>query len=89
MAKPIHQIIADVLRLHGRPMTVQEIYAEIERKQLYSFKAKSALQIVRAQLRRHCQSFNLSSAPAQKYFTLTDDGKFDLLAQPVAARDGK
>ena len=83
MAKPISQVVVDVLRLHGRPMTAQEIYVEIEQKQLYSFKAKSALQIVRAQLRRHCQGLDLPKAPTQKYFQLTEDGKFDLLDRPT------
>ena len=83
MAKPIHQVAVDVLRLHGRPMTIQEIYAEIEQKQLYRFKAKSPLQILRAQLRRYCQGLDLPAAPAQKYFKLTEDGEFELLDRPT------
>ena len=64
-------------------MTVQEICAEIQQKQLYRFKAKSPLQIVRAQLRRHCQGLDLPKAPAQKCFKMTNDGEFELLDRSI------
>jgi restriction system protein len=88
MSKPIHQVAVDVIRLQGRPMTIQEIYEYIVQKQLYSFKAKSPLQVLRAQIRRHCQGFELPNSPARKYFKLTEDGGYDILAGPAVTRDG-
>ncbi len=83
MAKTtIHQVIANVLRDAGRPLSATDIYEAIKSKGLYDFKAKDPANIVRGQLRRH--SVNVKSPGARiKYFEQTADGNFKLLAKPV------
>jgi hypothetical protein len=46
----------DVLSAAGKPMTVDEIYDEIVRRNLHQFGAKEPVGIVRATLRRHLRS---------------------------------
>ena len=83
MKDTIHRIISDVLRIAGRPMFPNEIYAAISQENLYFFKAQNPLHIVKSQLRRHCKELNFPSARAMKYFTMTSDGRFQLLDRPV------
>ena len=85
MAKAtIHQVIANVLRDAGKPLSSTEIYEAIKSKGLYEFKAKDPSNIVRGQLHRHC--VNVKSPGARiKYFEQTADGNFKLLAKPVHA----
>ena len=56
MKKAIHQVAADILAEHKRPMTADEIYEVISSRELYEFKAKSPKGVLRSQLRRHCKS---------------------------------
>src|SRR5262249_32058974 len=83
MKSPIHKVIADVLREAGQPMSVKDIYETISDHKLYTFRAQDPVQVVVSQLRRHCKEFNFPSARAMKYFTMTEDGRFQLLDSPV------
>lgn len=63
----------------GRPMSASEIYESIKRQQLYNFKARDPLAIVRGQLRRYCAGVERRSGPVEKSFAMAADGKFTLL----------
>ena len=80
--KTIHQVISEVLRGAGRPMSAREIYEEIARQGLYEFKAKDPANIVRGQLRRHCAGVKAPRGTGTKYFRMTNDGLFALLESP-------
>ena len=77
--KAIHEVISEVLRTAGRPMSSREIYDEIVRLGLYEFKAKDPANIVRGQLRRHCVGVKKSGGSGIDYFRMTGDGRFALL----------
>jgi len=47
----------EVLGSERRPMTAEEVYDSICKRNLYSFGAKDPLSIVRAELRRHSVGF--------------------------------
>jgi hypothetical protein len=85
MSKPmtIPQAISNILRASKEPKSAREVYEAIVAADLYSFKALDPLSVVKAQLRRHCEGLNFPSARAVKYFALTTDGRYRLLAKPV------
>lgn len=74
--KPIHEVISDVLRKAGKPMSAREIYEEITAQGLYEFNAKDPASIVRGQLRRHCE--NVKGTGTVKHFRMAGDGLFEL-----------
>ena len=80
--KTIPEVICDVLREAGRPMSAREIYDSISSRGLYEFKAKDPANIVRSQLRRHCIDVKRPAGARTKYFKMAADGNFDLLEQP-------
>ena len=47
----------EVLKAENKPLTAEEIYDLICKRNLYAFGAKDPLSIVRAELRRHSISF--------------------------------
>jgi hypothetical protein len=79
---PIHKAIADVLRERGQPLSAKDIYEGIVERNLYVFRAQNPQHVVMSQLRRHCKEFNFPSARAMKYFTMSEDGRFQLLDPP-------
>lgn len=83
MRKPIHKAISEVLKNAGRPLSAEEIYDAIVEEDLYHFNAQDPLHIVKSQLRRHCKEIDFPSARRVKYFTVMEDGRYGLLAQPV------
>lgn len=78
MKKSIHEIAADVLKEHGKPMTADEIYEVISSKNLYEFKAQSPRGVVRSQLRRHSANITGPHQAKSQCFNLSADGKFSL-----------
>lgn len=79
MQLTIIEAIKKVLSNQRAPMTVTEIYEKIIGNGLYNFKADEPKQIVRNQIRRHCQGLDFASASPKKYFLLTSDGRYNLL----------
>jgi hypothetical protein len=83
MKPAIHIAIADVLRERGQPMTPDDIYQAILKRNLYSFKAQDPRHVVISQLRRHCKELHFPSSRKIKYFSMTGDGLFQLLDEPI------
>lgn len=84
--KPIHQAIADVLRVEKGPLPAEEIYKRILDRKLYSFRARNPLHVVQTDLKRHCIDLNFPSARATKYFrreTYQGGPRYHLLDKPV------
>lgn len=82
----IVEAIKQVMRQHGRPMSVAEVYSGIVDQELYTFNADQPLQIVRNQIRRHCQGIDVPSANPTKHFVLHSDGTYTALPLPVKQR---
>jgi hypothetical protein len=85
MSKPtaIPQAISQVLRAKKGPMSAREVYDAIIAAGLYPFKAQDPLSVVKTQLRRHCKGLDFPSARPIKYFSMTADGKYQLLPKPI------
>ena len=79
MRKAIHQIAAEILAEHKRPMSVEEIYEVIVSKALYEFKAKSPKSVLRTQMRRHASNDTDSQASSSALFKVASDGRFSLV----------
>lgn len=77
--RTIHEVVSEVLRSAGRPMSANEIFEEIKSRGLYQFNSKNPSGIVRSQLRRYCQGNNQPNASNVKYFRMNADGLFELL----------
>ena len=76
MKKSIHQVAVEVLQAAGTPMSAAEIYAVINEKNLYEFKAKNPEGVLRSQLRRHTRNIAVANRVKESVFTLDDDGRF-------------
>lgn len=75
----VASVITEVLITAGRPMTAQEVYDEITAKNLYEFKAKSPIGIVRNALSRHSVQNTHACASKHKCFSQREDGRFENL----------
>ena len=52
---------------NGKPMTAQAIYDYIIKNNLYDFKAKEPLSILKSELRKHTEGVNNSGRTSIKY----------------------
>lgn len=73
------EAVLTVLRDQAAPMSGAEVLAEIEKRKLYSFKTKDALNVVRAQLRRHSEGYDRPDASAEKLVRQVSRDAFVLL----------
>ncbi|XGV96544.1 MAG: restriction endonuclease [Leptolyngbya sp. BL-A-14] len=81
--RTIPEAIIEVMNMLQRPMSVGEVYQFIMENQLYEFKSDKPLQIVRGQLRRHCEGLEIPSAyDKKKYFTMLSNGTYWLKDVP-------
>ena len=55
--RTINQVIIEVLKNEGKPLTIEEIYKIIREENLYQFRSKNPQHIVRTQLRRQSEYF--------------------------------
>jgi len=79
----ITEAIKKVMLESGFPMTVNEAYQAIIDANLYEFHADNPIQIVRGQVRRHCEGVDFPSAKPTKHFKLIGENKYWLLEQPT------
>ena len=78
----INDAIIQVMRAHGSPMTAQEAYDAIIVGQLYKFHAQRPLDVVKTQIRRHCEGIDFPSAGSTKHYRLVGENKFWPLDEP-------
>ena len=67
----------EVLRRHGKPLTVDEILESIVKDGLFEFKAKDPRGVLRKQLRRHTHGLT-QAEQAPKYFSVDRSGRYTL-----------
>ncbi len=73
--------ISKVLRDVDKPLSVHTIFDTIIVNDYYRFKAQNPLNIVRGELRRHCQGVDFPTAAKKKYFQILNDGTYCLIEQ--------
>jgi len=77
--KTIHEAVTAVLTKSRGAMTAQEIYEAIVRDNLYEFRAKDPLNVVRNQIRRHSINVKGAATSRTKYFRRVEGERFELL----------
>ncbi len=77
--KTIIEAIVEVLKKESKGLTSKEIYQKIVKLNLYQFKSSSAGNIVRNQLRRHCNNIKLMNSSKRARFIQTENGHFTLI----------
>ncbi|QDV24622.1 HTH domain-containing protein [Aureliella helgolandensis] len=78
MKKAIHEIAADILSEHKKPMTADEIYGVIVAGGLYEFKAQNPKNVLRNQLRRHSTNVSGAHQASKAIFMMASNGQFTL-----------
>jgi hypothetical protein len=79
MKKAIHEVAAEVLAEHQRPMSADEIYEAIISGGLYEFKAQCPRSVLRNQLRRHSANLTGAVQAGAATFVMSPDGQFNLI----------
>jgi hypothetical protein len=79
MKGTILEAIQATLKQFGSPMDVHDIHKSITEKNLYAFKAKDPVGVIRKALRRHSDNVETKDASRMKYFEVRPDGKYALV----------
>lgn len=64
-------------------MTVADAYHAIVAENLYEFHADSPINIVRSQIRRHCEGLDFPSSSPTKHFKLATGNRYQVLEQTI------
>ncbi|MEQ1586832.1 MAG: HTH domain-containing protein [Cyclobacteriaceae bacterium] len=68
----------EVLNKIAKPLSAEEIYDSILKQQLYEFKAKEPLSILKSELRKHSEGIELKGKGGTKYFVFQKDKTYAL-----------
>jgi restriction system protein len=72
----------EVLKKNAKPLSAEEIYDSILKQQLYEFKAKEPLSILKSELRKHSEGIELKGKSGTKYFVFQKDKTYALKDKP-------
>lgn len=64
------------LEQHGSPMLVEEIYNFIVLNNVYQFKAKKPLSVLKSEIRKRTVGISTGASSQVKFFQLMSDGTF-------------
>jgi hypothetical protein len=67
------------IKIAQHAITAEEIYEIILKGKLYDFKARSPLTILKATLSKHTEGVSLKRKSSNKYFSIDDKGRYDML----------
>lgn len=80
MKKTICSAAIEALKKSEKPLKSHEIFNLIIQNNLYVFKAKNPLNVLKAELRKHSKGNNMS-LNTRKYFQSFSDGTFGILEE--------
>lgn len=69
---------ASVLEEAKKPLSVDDLFTEINRRKLFEFKALQPKAVLTRTLRKHCQGIEIEISSATKLFKIVD-GKYAIL----------
>lgn len=72
----IIEAIKTVMRRAGKALNAREAYVAILDQNLYEFRAKEPLHVVRMQIRRHCKGLDFPSALPAKHFKMKRNRRY-------------
>ena len=78
----VHAVL-EVMRIAGRPLSSGEVLALIQLHDLYTFRAKEPISIVRTAMRRHSIECPDATAARTAYLTRTAHDTYSLLPSPA------
>ncbi len=81
--RTIRQAIIQALKLSGKPLFAKDIYSIIIENDLYRFNAARPADIVKVEIRRHCEGVDFPTARPDKYFQILRDGKYWIQGEAV------
>ena len=76
------EAVVQVMKDQSAPMSPAEVYSQIEQARLYTFRAKDAASVVRAQMRRHTSDCPAGVAAPVVYLERVGQDLYALLPQP-------
>jgi restriction system protein len=74
--RTIREAVIESLKRTGRPLSVNDIYYYIMENDLYRFNAQDPPNIVKIEIRRHCEGVDFPTARPEKYFQILHDGRY-------------
>jgi restriction system protein len=74
--RTIKEAVIEALKRAGKPLSVKDIYNLIIEHDLYRFNAEDPVNIVKVEIRRHCEGVDFPSAKPNKYFQVLRDGRY-------------
>jgi dnd system-associated protein 4 len=83
----ISEAAVEVLQSSKRPLSLNEIIAEISNRSLYHFNSEDKISIVREQVRRHCYLPNKRLQFKPILFVQIDEDIYDLMEQNSIAKN--
>jgi restriction system protein len=72
----------EVLKKSDKPLLAEEIYNSIIQQNLYQFKAKEPISILKSELRKHSEGIVLAGKSGTKYFVFQKDKTYSLNDKP-------
>lgn len=69
----------ETLKTNGKAMRANEIYDFIVKNNLYQFRAKEPLSILKSELRKHSEGITLAGKSGTKYFQIQKDGSYAII----------
>lgn len=79
----IKEAVKEALELSEKPLTAKEIFNYITANNLYQFNAERPENVLKGEIRRHCEGVDFPTASATKYFILLLDGTYWIKGVPV------
>jgi restriction system protein len=74
--RTISEAAVEALRRSGKPLSAKDIYNVIIEHDLYRFNAENPENIVRVEIRRHCEGIEFPTAKSNKFFQILRDGRY-------------
>lgn len=74
--RTIKEAAIEALKRSGKPLSIKDIYAVIITDDLYRFNAIHPINILKTEIRRHCEGVDFPTANATKYFQILSDGRY-------------
>ena len=81
--RTIKEAVIEVLRRNAKPLSVKDIYSYMIEQDLYRFNAINPENIVKTEIRRHCEGIDFPTAHSKKYFQVLRDGKYWIRGEKV------
>ncbi len=81
--RTIQEAAIEALRRNGKPLSTKEIYNSIIEHDLYRFNAENPENIVKIEIRRHCEGVEFPTAKSNKVFKILLDGTYWIKDIPV------